>query len=196
MSISVARRKTMNPKPKLGPTETRRSTASTITCSSITSMRRSSQLFFASLKQRIFRKEACMNFVNWQQESKNRSGILNPQRTASLATAEINRPKNSRNPDTDELSREKLTNNEPSFLTSNIQRGGGAYIYPNVQKKWDWIKWARKEKVCGKCASSKHLGDTCLVQAKDTGKGSDHSRKGGNKNSLHAMITAMEAEEI
>src|SRR5437667_7675926 len=98
--------------------------------------------------------------------------------------------------DTDELSREKLTNNERSFLTSNIQRGGGAYIYPNVQKKWDWIKWARKEKVCGKCASSKHLGDTCPVQAKDTGKGSDHSRKGGNKNSLHAMITAMETEEI
>src|SRR5438552_16859976 len=97
--------------------------------------------------------------------------------------------------DTDELSREKLTNNERSFLTSNIQRGGGAYIYPNVQKKWDWIKWARKEKVCGKCASSKHLGDTCLVQAKDTGKGSDHSRKGGNKNSLHAMIMTMEAEE-
>src|SRR5204862_7840587 len=41
--------------------------------------------------------------------------------------------------DTDERSREKLTNNERSFLTSNIQRGGGAYIYPNVQKKWDWI---------------------------------------------------------
>src|SRR5947199_864379 len=96
--------------------------------------------------------------------------------------------------DTDELSREKLTNNERSFLTSNIQRGGGAYIYPNVQKKWDWIKWARKEKVCGKCASSKHLGDTCSVQAKDTDKGSDHSRK-GSKNGLHAMITAMEAEE-
>src|SRR5437773_5031840 len=75
--------------------------------------------------------------------------------------------------DTDELSGEKLTTNERSFLTSNIQRGGGAYIYPNVQKKWDWIKWARKEKVCVKCASSKHLGDTCPVQAKDTGKGSD-----------------------
>ena len=97
--------------------------------------------------------------------------------------------------DTDELSREKLTNNERSFLNSNIQRGGGAYIYPNVQKKWDWIKWARRDKVCVKCASSKHLGDTCSVQAKDTDKGSDHSRKGGSKNGLHAMITAMEAEE-
>src|SRR5437667_2653386 len=97
--------------------------------------------------------------------------------------------------DMDELSREKLTNNERSFLTSNIQRGGGAYIYPNVQKKWDWIKWARKEKVCGKCASSKHLVDTCPVQAKDTGKVSDHFRKVCSKNGLHAMITAMEAEE-
>src|SRR6266480_7973534 len=97
--------------------------------------------------------------------------------------------------DTDELSREKLTNNERSFLTSNIQRGGGAYIYPNVQKKWDWIKWARKERVCVKCASKNHLGDTCSAQVKDTDKGSDHSHKSGGKNGLHAMITAMEAEE-
>src|SRR5436190_22225788 len=52
-----------------------------------------------------------------------------------------------------------------------------------------------EKKKSGKCASSKHLGDTCSVQAKDTGKGSDHSRKGGSKNGLHAMITAMEAEE-
>src|SRR5438552_9310813 len=36
--------------------------------------------------------------------------------------------------DTDELSREKLTNNERSFLTSNIQREGGAYIYPMFKR--------------------------------------------------------------
>src|SRR5439155_19766053 len=53
-----------------------------------------------------------------------------------------------------------------------------------------------EKKKSGKCASKKHLGDTCPVQAKDTGKGSDHTRKNSNKNSLHAMITAMEAEEI
>src|SRR5438045_2821792 len=82
-----------------------------------------------------------------------------------------------------------------SFLTSNIQKGGGAYIYSNVQKKWDWIKWARKEKVCVKCASKNHLGDTCSVQVKDTDKGLDHSHKSGGKNGLHAMIMAMEAEE-
>ena len=46
-----------------------------------------------------------------------------------------------------------------------------------------------------KCASKNHLGDTCSVQGKDTDKGSDHSRKSGGKNGLHAMITAMEAEE-
>src|SRR5438046_6227596 len=39
------------------------------------------------------------------------------------------------------------------------------------------------------------FGDTCSVQVKDTDKGSDHSRKSGGKNGLHAMITAMEAEE-
>src|SRR5204863_1327475 len=47
MSISVARRKTMKPKLKLWLTETRRSTVTTTTCSSITSMWQSSQVFFA-----------------------------------------------------------------------------------------------------------------------------------------------------
>jgi len=93
--------------------------------------------------------------------------------------------------DTDEISREKLTSKEKSFLNSNVQRGGGIYIYPNVQKKFEWIKWARKDKLCMKCAAKHHTGENCTV--KDTATGSD-SRKGG-KDSLHAMITAMEAEE-
>ena len=37
--------------------------------------------------------------------------------------------------DTDEISREKLSPSEKSFLKSNIAKGGGSYIFPNVQKK-------------------------------------------------------------
>jgi hypothetical protein len=94
--------------------------------------------------------------------------------------------------DTDEISREKLKSTERSFLTSSIAKGGGTYIYPNVQKKLDWIKWARKEKLCMKCAAKGHVGENCPV-AKEAGKASDS--RNGNKNSLHAMIMAMEAEE-
>jgi hypothetical protein len=98
-----------------------------------------------------------------------------------------------KNRDTDEISREKLRSTERSFLTSDIAKGGGTYIYPYVQKKLEWIKWARKEKLCVKCASKSHSGENSSPIAKDAGKGSD-SRNGG-KNSLHAVIMAMEAEE-
>ena len=93
--------------------------------------------------------------------------------------------------DTDEISREKLISKEKNFLNSNVQRRGGIYIYPNVQKKFEWIKWARKDKLCMKCAAKHHIEENCMI--KDIATGSD-SRKGG-KDSLHAMITAMEAEE-
>src|SRR5215471_7778241 len=50
-----------------------------------------------------------------------------------------------RNRDTDEISKEKLSPNERKFLTNNIEKGGGAYVFPAVQAKWDW---ARKDKLC------------------------------------------------
>ena len=48
--------------------------------------------------------------------------------------------------DMDKLSREKLTNNEGSFLTSNIQRGGGAYIYPMFKRNGIGLNGQEKKK--------------------------------------------------
>ena len=41
--------------------------------------------------------------------------------------------------DTDEVSRDKLKYNERTFLNNNIAKGGGTYIFPSVQKKFEWI---------------------------------------------------------
>jgi hypothetical protein len=49
-----------------------------------------------------------------------------------------------------------------------------------------------KNKLCMKCAAKAHAGGDCPA-ARDADRGSD-SRKNG-KNSLHAMIMAMETEE-
>ena len=123
------------------------------------------------------------------------AAYLGTAKSASTSNSNSNKSskKFRKSRDTDEISREKLSSTERSFLTSNIAKGGGTYIYPRVQKKFEWIKWAKKEKLCMKCASKSHFGENCQV-AKDTDKASD-SRNGNGKNSLHAMIMAMEAED-
>ena len=95
-----------------------------------------------------------------------------------------------KNRDTDEISREKLKHNERTFLTNNVAKGGGTYIFPNVQKKLEWIKWARKDKLCMKCAAKGHVGENCTV-AESSGKESN-SRNG--KDRLHTTVTTMEEQ--
>jgi len=51
-----------------------------------------------------------------------------------------------------EVSREKLTPREKSFLTQNIEHGGGMIVNEGLHKKWEWIKMVRKHSVCLKCA--------------------------------------------
>jgi hypothetical protein len=46
------------------------------------------------------------------------------------------------------ISREKLTPTEKTFLTYNIKRGGGMVINEGLRKKFEWIKWAKKDGVC------------------------------------------------
>src|SRR5438045_9794190 len=54
------------------------------------------------------------------------------------------------------ISREKLTPKEKTFLTSNINRGGGLVINEGLRNKFGWIKWATRVGVCRKCAGKGH----------------------------------------
>src|SRR5277367_4844491 len=62
-----------------------------------------------------------------------------------------------------EVNREKLTSKEKSFLTQNIQRGGGMIVNEGLRKKLEWIKLARKHGVCLKCAGKGHRIAECTA---------------------------------
>jgi len=83
-----------------------------------------------------------------------------------------------------------LSENERRFLKSNIERGGGQYIFENVQKKLDWLKWARKKRVCIKCAAKGHQGKDCTIEPCERGKNSEDANAKAAK--LHAMLQAMD----
>ena len=120
-------------------------------------------------------------------------GLTDTTKTFPLTKTKSANSKKFRNRDTDEISREKLSKKEKSFLNSNILKGGGSYIFPDVQKKLEWIKWAKRDGLCMKCASKGHIGEKCEV-AKEHGKESAQSRN-EIKNSVHSMLMEIEANE-
>src|SRR4030095_4712366 len=61
------------------------------------------------------------------------------------------------------MSHEKLTPKEKTFLTSNINRGGGLVINEGLRNKFGWIKWATKIGVCRKCAGKGHRMAECTA---------------------------------
>jgi hypothetical protein len=56
-----------------------------------------------------------------------------------------------------------LSFGEKKFLESNIQKGGGVPVKENVQRKSEWINWAKREKVCIKCCGKGHFASDCKV---------------------------------
>jgi len=84
-----------------------------------------------------------------------------------------------------EISREKLMPREKSFLIQNIQRGGGMIINKELRKKLEWIKWARKEGLCLRCAGKGHRITECTAGGS---KPSAAENKGAN---LTTMLDRM-----
>ena len=85
-----------------------------------------------------------------------------------------------------EVSRERLTPREKSFLTQNIERGGGMIVNEGLRKKWEWIKMARKHGVCLKCAAKGHHIAECTVG------GSKPGTTESNGGKLAAMLDRMQ----
>ena len=81
-----------------------------------------------------------------------------------------------------EINREKLTPKEKSFLTQNIQRGGGMIIHEGLRKKLEWIKLARKHNVCLKCAGKGHRIAECTAEGSKSGTAESSGEK------LNAML--------
>jgi hypothetical protein len=63
-----------------------------------------------------------------------------------------NSAKHNDNPYNGKISRDPLTPKEKTFLRVNIERGGGLIVNEGLRNKLGWIKWARRDEVCLKCA--------------------------------------------
>jgi hypothetical protein len=100
--------------------------------------------------------------VNSQSDSaKHPDGNRNGDRKVKTKDKSNSRQNSTRG--TGRISHEKLTPKEKTFLTNNIQRGGGMVVNEELRKKWEWIKWARKEGVCIKCAGKGHRIAECVA---------------------------------
>jgi hypothetical protein len=57
-----------------------------------------------------------------------------------------------------------LTENEKEWLTKNVKRGGGKYIFDNIQKHSEWRQIADKIRACYQCGAVGHDQRKCLVR--------------------------------
>jgi hypothetical protein len=67
------------------------------------------------------------------------------------------------NPTTTVVDATPLTDGERKFLELNVQKGGGRYIRESVQRKEEWVRRARAEGLCIKCAGKGHYIGDCKV---------------------------------
>jgi hypothetical protein len=57
-----------------------------------------------------------------------------------------------------------LSSAEKNWLTQNVKRGGGKYVFDRVQNHPEWRQIADKIKACYQCGAIGHSRDSCKVK--------------------------------